>query len=57
MRDLLRIDQSCASQSELVFGALGDNAIRCADAGLRVFAAAAERRKTVAPPPSNDAFP
>jgi hypothetical protein len=40
--DLLKIDESVASQSEVVFGALGDNAIKCADAGMRVFAAPAE---------------
>lgn len=38
---LLKIDESCAGQSKLVFGGLGANTGECANAGLRVFAATA----------------
>lgn len=40
--ELLKIDESCAKESVVVFGALGPNAMACANAGLRVFVAAAK---------------
>lgn len=40
--ELLRIDESCAKESEVVFAALGPNAMECVNAGLRVFTAAAK---------------
>ena len=39
---LLEVEESCAKESEKVFAALGPNALQCANAGLRVFAAAAK---------------
>ena len=39
--DLLKVDEACARESEVVFGQLASNAMDCANNGLRVFAAAA----------------
>src|SRR5687768_9145581 len=37
---LLEVDESCAKESQIIFGQLGSSAMDCANAGLRVFAAA-----------------
>jgi len=34
---LLKIDESCASESKLVFAEPGSNAMDCANTGLRAF--------------------
>jgi hypothetical protein len=47
VNELLRIDESCTKESELVFGALGESATKCADAALRMFAAAAQYANAV----------
>lgn len=39
--ELLKVDESCAKESDVVFGGLGPNAMECANVGLRVFSAAA----------------
>lgn len=40
--ELLKVDESSAKESEVVFGELGPNAMECANAGLRVFWVAAK---------------
>jgi len=41
---LLKIDESCAGQSTVVFTQLGSNAMDCANAGLRVFSTVSAAR-------------
>lgn len=38
--DLLKVDESCAKESAVVFSQLGPNAMECANAGLQAFSAA-----------------
>lgn len=40
--ELLKVDESCAKESAVVFGELGPNTMACADAGLQVFSVAAK---------------
>ena len=40
--DLLKVDESCAKESAVLFGQLGPNAMECGNAGLQAFSAAAE---------------